>query len=165
MHALVTSVRMAMQCDYQCRDLIADAVNPGLALLALAVLAFSPAVRRYGRSRFATLCAVGLGAAYTLQWLDGVLSIWPRWGADYSGHLAFALAITTALSPLGRRWTLAATAVLVLYSVLMVHQRYHTWLDLLSTAPPITLAVLLAHRARTRRQRAPLTRPPVPTAH
>jgi len=143
-----------MQCGHECWDWIADAVNPGLVLLALAALGLSRAAKIYGRSPWAAVCAAGVAAVYTLRWLDSAFSIWSGWGGDYSSHTAFAVAIALGLAVLGPRWAMAVSGMLASYGVLMLYQGYHTWLDILSSGVPIALVVGVAHRIATRRRHA-----------
>lgn len=78
---------------------------------------------------------------YGLMGLDLALTIWGRWGADYSTHTAFALAFVLFLA----RNSLAAVLwglSLVLYAILMILLGYHTLADILSTALVLILPLL-----------------------
>jgi hypothetical protein len=142
-----------MQCDYECLDAIADAVNPALVLIALTALGLSRSAKGYGRRSWAIVCAAGIATVYTVQWLDGAFSIWSSWGGDYSSHTAFAVAIVFGLAVLAPSWAMAAGGVLAFYVALMLYQRYHTWVDILTSSAPIAWMVVVVHRVATRRRR------------
>lgn len=126
-----------MSCTYECWDRIADAVNPSLALLAIALAIFSPAVRRFGRGRWIALLVLSVASVYGVQWLDQQLSLWSRWGADYSTHTALAVSVGVPIGLPGLRWRLFAIVTLVSYALLMLYQRYHTVTDIVSAAAVI----------------------------
>jgi hypothetical protein len=120
--------------DYESWDRIADAVNPTLGLITLAL---SLAIRRPGNPpRWAqlllTLAAVA--SVYAFGWIDAQLGIWPSAGLDFSGHTGVHVAIVVSLWIIDLRAGMAATAVALLYGALMIYQRYHSLADIATTA-------------------------------
>ncbi|MGH8591258.1 MAG: hypothetical protein ACREXX_18655, partial [Gammaproteobacteria bacterium] len=82
---------------YESLDIIADAVNPALALLALVFPWLDhEAIRRCGsRWSFWTRTLLSLAVVYVLMFVDERFRLWPALGLDYSAHTAFAVAIIT----------------------------------------------------------------------
>jgi hypothetical protein len=135
---------------YEILDWIADLVNPVLGIVALTL----PWLRRPARVRqnalidALTLAAVAI--AYCGQALDAAFHTWPRMGLDYSTHTAVFVASASSVWQHGRGWRLAAIGVGTGYAALMLLQKYHSLLDIASTAaavlPPIALLWLAAQR-------------------
>lgn len=119
---------------YEILDLICDAIGPVLLLGSLILLLRLLSLRSWREGGQVALCLVlGLGITYGLYFTDRALGLWPSFGGDYSTHTAFALAVASPLA-LFTRFRLWVAALLVLYGVLMMIQRYHSLLDLLTTA-------------------------------
>lgn len=129
--------------------LLADLYSPFLVVVSLYSLG-----RMLLRDRHQAL-ENGLRLLGALAWVYGVmaldlaLTIWGRWGADYSTHTAFALAFVLFLA----RNSLGAVLwgiSLVLYAILMILLGYHTLTDILSTAlvliVPLTATLYIGHR-------------------
>lgn len=119
--------------SYDVLDSMADAVNPVLGVLSLIV----PWCRKR-RWRAAllinvlTLLAVGL--AYAFQGIDRSLGLWSAAGLDFSTHTAVFCGIASSLCHLGKSARVGVVALGVAYGVLMLVQRYHSLLDITTTA-------------------------------
>lgn len=120
--------------DYESWDRIADAVNPTVGVITLAL---SLAVRRPGNPpRWAqlllTLAAVA--SIYAVGWLDARLGLWSSAGLDYSTHTALHVAIVVSLWMIDRRAGMAGVAIALLYVALMLYQKYHSFADIATSA-------------------------------
>jgi hypothetical protein len=133
--------RTAMQ-SYDALDHVADSINPLFGVVALAL----PWLRRPTQARRAllmnalTLAAVAL--AYCGQLLDAHFQLWPRFGLDYSTHTAVFTAIASSLWQHGRAWQYSIASVGAGYAALMLWQRYHSVMDIVTTAG-VMLVVLV----------------------
>jgi hypothetical protein len=128
--------------DLAVLDLLADAHNPLLGIIAAALVA-SAAVQ--GQWRLTLLRVVGvaaaLGAAYGVRAIDQQTGWWSRIGLDYSTQAAVALAaITYLVSQAPRLWAIWI-ACLAGYLMLLVALG-HTPGDLASTCLAIALPLL-----------------------
>lgn len=127
--------------NYQTLDAIADAVNPVMGVLALAV----PWMRAPVRARRAllmdllTLAAVGL--AYAVMAIDISLESWARLGLDYSTHAAVYTAIASSLWQHSGVARLTGVMVGVVYAALMLWQKYHSLMDIVSTVLVLVLVL------------------------
>jgi hypothetical protein len=137
---------------YETLDAIADSVNPSLGLIALAV-ALHPLVRQQGKRAASNVAALlgGVAIAYAVMLIDNVAGIWPHLGLDYSTHTAVALALVSFLTFMSRGavrfiWS----GLFAAYALLMLYQRYHTFLDILSTLVIVAPAVVLFHKGALR---------------
>ena len=139
--------------SYESLDAIADSVNPTIGLVALLV----PWLRRQGPRyalAFNALTLVAVAMAYALQAIDAQIRLWPSLGLDYSTHTAVFVAIASSLWQHGRWLRIAAVALAVAYAALMLFQRYHSWLDIMSTTlvmliPVFALWLAWARRSKT----------------
>ena len=141
--------------SYQALDRVADAYNPLLGVAWLIVSVYPLFDRRW---RVAGI-RIGLGLAalliaYGLMWLDSALSLWASLGLDYSTHTAVSLALamsTVIIFPASR---LPVAVSLLGYFGLMLYQRYHTPLDIISTSlvlcGPLVLLTILYRRLALR---------------
>jgi hypothetical protein len=132
---------------YQTLDAIADAVTPlllGTTLLLPAIPAFRA---RTGLARWYLRLAATLFLVYGLMLIDGQLRLWPAFGADYSTHTALALALVGLWHTTGKRMLAVGLAIFVAYIALMLYQRYHTPLDIVTTAGVIGLLLFGMLRA------------------
>lgn len=136
--------------SYELLDRIADSINPAMGILALAL----PWLRKRERSGQValmtsfTLACVAI--AYGMQWLDRSFRLWPHFGLDYSTHTAVFAAIASALWQHGRVWQYFAVGVALSYAALMLWQRYHSLMDIVSTAGAM-LVVLIVFWSLVRR--------------
>jgi hypothetical protein len=140
-------------------DAAADAVDPLLALLAIAAPGLD---RRAGEGwaaavRFWLRTACGLAGIYAVQALDGRFGLWPRWGLDYSTHTAFAVCLATSLALRRPRWLAGLVPLLAAYAGLMLQLGYHGLPDILSAAAVAAGLATLCHGAAVRRVAPPDT--------
>lgn len=137
--------------SYETLDLIADAHNPLLGLLWIALVAHALRERRLRtathRALRGLLC---LAVAYGLEYVDLATGLWARLGLDYSTHTAVAVALVATLWAISRIGGWLAVATFALYAPLMVHQGYHGIGDILGTT--LAMGLFVAWPAvRTRR--------------
>ena len=140
--------------DYESWDRIADAVNPTLGVITLAL---SLAIHRAGNPpRWAqlllTLAAVA--SIYAVGWLDARLGLWSAVGLDYSTHTALHVAIVVSLWMIDRRAGMAGIVIALLYGALMLYQKYHSFGDIATTAVvivPLAWGIWWAGRRLARR--------------
>jgi hypothetical protein len=119
--------------DYASWDRIADAVNPMLGVITLAL---SLAIRRAGSPpRWAQLLLTltAVAGIYAVGWLDARFALWAAAGADYSTHTAVCVALVVSLYMIDWRLGVAGTVIAVLYGMLMLTQKYHSPADMGST--------------------------------
>jgi hypothetical protein len=143
--------------DYESWDRIADAVNPTVGVITLAL---ALAVRRAGNpphwaQLLLTLACVTL--VYALGWVDAQLKLWPAVGLDYSSHTGVHVAIVASLWMIDRRFGIAGVVIALLYAALMVYQKYHTILDIASTAlavVPLAVGIWILGRRAARTEPA-----------
>lgn len=127
---------------YQFIDLLCDSVNP-ILLLATALIAARVSLQGGARLALGLLAwlLLGLVITYGLFFLDIWLGLWPAIGGDYSTHTAFALAAAWPLWWWGK-WRRALAGLLLVYAALMIIQRYHSVLDILTSASAFLLLAL-----------------------
>lgn len=126
-------------------DLLADAIDPLLALFALA----APTLRRraWRRALYYYLAgSLGMAVVYGIWALDGWLGLWARWGMDYSTHTAFAVSAAITLSFWMKAWRWALAMVVVGYAFLLRHLGYHDVLDM-ATSAAVAATTVLFHLA------------------
>lgn len=131
--------------DYAALDVLADSHNPLLAVVALALIVSAVAQRR-GRLALLRLAGVlaALAVVYGFKLADDRLGLWPRFGVDYATHTAVALAAATYLVAQAPRLWAFWIASFAGYTWLVLHQRYHTPADLLSTCAAVAGPLLAA---------------------
>jgi hypothetical protein len=116
-------------------DIIADLFDPLLVLFALV----APLLRRPRLLRPAIVyyvcAATAVAMVYVLRAVDARYQIWASGGLDFSTHTAFAASLAVSLIALDRRWLAPALTTLALDFALMVVLRYHSVLDIVSSAP------------------------------
>lgn len=131
-------------------DAIADSFNPLLAVVALAV----PLVRRPRTFRATMAYYLSTGAAiaivYLVRAIDAQQQIWASIGLDYSTHSAFAASLAASIGASRRRWIAPLVLLAVAYFCLQVILRYHSPLDILSSAALAAAAAILLHFAWAR---------------
>ena len=114
---------------------IANAINPALAVLVLLVPWIdSAATHEKGAPwSFWARTLLSLVVVYSIKfadrlWLDALF--WSPLSVHYSTHTAFAVAITTSLGAVNRRWLFFLLPVLIIYAGLMVHLiAVFTWVE------------------------------------
>lgn len=128
--------------NYQTLDAIADAVNPVMGALALALPWLRPPVRAQRALIMDLFTVMAVGLAYAVVMVDSALGLWGRLGLDYSTHAAVYIAIASALWQHGGVGQLIGGVVGVAYAGLMLWQKYHSFSDIVSTAV-VMVAVLM----------------------
>lgn len=139
--------------SYATLDAIADSYNPLLLILSLISMGFTLFNSRWRNLQlqligFATVAVV----AYGLMLLDKKYGIWPQFGLDYSTHTATSLGMVLFLSYCTPRLGIYFVGSFLAYALLMLYQKYHTPLDIISTGlavgPLIGISLLLLYRAK-----------------
>ena len=133
--------------DYETLDKIADLYIPLLVMTALlASFLVPPSSLSRIEIAFSRLACLGilLGTAYGFMLLDGVYSIWPDLGLDYSTHTAVSLVLVLFLVLLIPRLLLLWSSSLIAYCGLMLYQEYHSVADILSTAFALFIIIPVA---------------------
>jgi TRAP-type uncharacterized transport system fused permease subunit len=128
-------------------DAIADAVDPLLLLLTLAlpVLA-SPRLSWWQRIWFYLAAGIGIGNVYLWRWLDEIYRLWPSVGLDYSTHTALAVTLIVSLAELRRRWLCWLLPLLFAYAILMRYLNYHSFMDVFTTTAVIVPFTYFIHK-------------------
>ena len=116
-------------------DIVADAYIPVLTVLALWSL-FKRSGNSGGPRTIPQIKILVLSVLLVclLMFVDAILVIWPRFGLDYTTHVALALALVCHLIYFGKTFSPLLAGSMCLYCVLMVYQAYHTIWDVVSTA-------------------------------
>ena len=115
-------------------DLIADSVNPLLALLAIGVAVFLwRGSWRHGLA-YTAATALGIAGIYAVQFADARWSIWSSLGGDYSTHTAFATSLVISMAWWVRQLRVGLAVVWALYLALIVVMRYHGVIDVITAA-------------------------------
>lgn len=128
--------------SYDVLDTVADAINPALGLLTLLV----PWIRRKqwrAAVLINVLTLIAVGFAYALQAIDKSLGLWSAVSLDFSTHAAVFCAIASALWHLEKPVRAAVAVLALAYATLMLLQRYHSLLDLATTAAVMAVPLLL----------------------
>lgn len=140
--------------DYATLDAIADAHNPMLGLV-WAILVAQALARRAWHVAIARIAtgAAALVVAYGLMGIDAATGLWAHAGLDASTHVAVAVAMITWFAVASRGAGAFTLATFALYVPLMLHQRYHSAGDILTTALATAAVMLplawgLRHRLR-----------------
>ena len=134
-------------------DLLADSVNPALAIAAIVAAVFE--WREHGRRDALTYVAAtapSIAAIYAVMFLDRRFALWHRYGADYSTHTAFATALVASMFIWRARWRPAVIVVWLAYLALILTVGYHTLGDIL-TAAAVGLAMTLPWQLAARRSK------------
>lgn len=138
---------------YEQLDAVADAVNPALLIVTLALPALPLVRNRASPITWYAIVALALATTYSLMGLDSTFGLWRRFDADYSAHAAFAMTLVIAWSLIGPRSLAIGSAIVLMYCALMLHQRYHSVRDIASTLLCVILLLgpcvwLVQRRAR-----------------
>lgn len=121
--------------------LLADLVCPALGAGVLG----APLVRRPRRSPWPEWArtAVVVGFVYLVTFVDRRFGIWHSLGLDFSTHAGVALALAIPLGRRESRLRLPLTLLLVAYAALMIALRYHSVLDIVTSAAIVAPVALL----------------------
>ncbi len=120
---------------YRALDLVADAFDVALTLLAIA----APRLRGTWRGwlpavRYVVAGLVGLGFIYGVAALDAHFGLWPAVGLDYSTHTAYAVSLATTIICWDRLWRTPLVVALCGNALLILVLGYHGPLDIVTAA-------------------------------
>jgi len=135
--------------DYNTLDRIADAFLPLLLityLLTTLILFFKTPDRRKVLGLIFVYCLLLVVISYGLMFLDKRFHLWAAAGLDYSTHTAVSLALVLPLCLLLNRYKIIFIASFLAYLALMLYQRYHSIMDILSTGVVISLCGFMIYR-------------------
>jgi hypothetical protein len=138
-----------MTLDYATLDAIADAYIPALAVAFIGIFVARTLTKQLAwreSIRVFLFGAILLSSAYALMFADNYYHLWPRVNLDYSTHTAVALALAFALGVLWKRYWWVWVITSMAYFLLMLYQRYHTPLDIATTAVSIALIAYITYR-------------------
>lgn len=123
--------------EYDIPAIVADVYSPVLLIAIAAIIRNSPTEKRRLLSAIVTYMAGVIG----LMFIDKIASLWPRFGLDYSTHTAFAVVCVWWICKNLKvsLWRVFWAASLAVYFALMVHLRYHTVADILTTMSAIAM--------------------------
>lgn len=131
--------------SYETLDAIADSYNPLLLVISIGVIGIALYTRRWRLALMMALTiVVGAAIAYSVEYFDHALQIWPRFGLDYSTHTAAAVVLVVFLSMNARRLIVLWIGSLFAYFGLMLYQHYHTVGDILTTLLAVIVPIVLA---------------------
>ena len=80
---------------------------------------------------------------YALMFIDNALGIWPSFNLDYSTHTAIALVFIGYFIVYTPRLRTVMVFSIVTYAALMMHQKYHTLADIITTTICVMPVILL----------------------
>jgi hypothetical protein len=131
--------------DFQTLDKIADAFNPaiGLAWIFGHVWLLIVGPRKSALARFALAIAATVWA-YALMAIKNAVDLQDLVGLSYSTHSGVTAAFVLAYWLVGKRIGAAVTVLALLYGALILHQGYHTPLEVIASAAAVTLPGLAA---------------------
>jgi len=132
--------------DYETLDSIADSYIPFLAIVFFVGLVGraikSPTERKFLVRVFVFFAGLLL-ISYGIMFIDNEIQIWPSLDLDYSTHTAVSLTLVISICVLARQFWKVVISSFVLYALLMLYQKYHTVLDIVSTVVPLVLSALV----------------------
>ncbi|MEC6830382.1 hypothetical protein VXS06_01225 [Photobacterium toruni] len=123
---------------------IADIYTPIIVFMCVICLVLLE--RRQGmRSGLLAFSGVLLSTIfiYAVMFLDNTLGIWPAFNLDYSTHTAIALVFIGYFIVYTPKIRLLMILSIVGYALLMIHQKYHTLTDIISTTIIVMPVILL----------------------
>lgn len=141
---------------YEKLDMIADSVNPILALLTLGSLVFNYILkgRKAGNINLG-YCLLAVACVYLLRALDDKFKWWLGFGLDYSTHTALSLTLTVCLSRLWSAFKVGWWIIWLLYLILMLYQKYHGVMDILTTTIALAIPLFILHKIIDRKENTP----------
>lgn len=80
---------------------------------------------------------------YAIMFIDNALGIWPSFNLDYSTHTAIALVFIGYFIVYTPRLRTVMVFSIVAYAALMMHQKYHTLADIITTTICVMPVILL----------------------
>jgi len=124
---------------------IAGSVNPLLTVLLIGAIFWRRRVdARFPMARFALCALLAIVASVILGRINEKLRLWPADLEFPSGHTCYAASVATSLCLLNRRWLFFVVPLLAAYGALIVHLKFHVWLDVIGAwvlMPPIAWAI------------------------
>jgi hypothetical protein len=138
--------------------MIADSINPILALFTVIALVFN-----YIQKGFKTgnqnlvYCLLAVACVYLLRALDDKFKWWLSFALDYSTHTALSFTLTVCLSRLRPTFRIGWWIVWLMYLFLMVYQGYHGWMDILTTTIALVIPLFILHKIIDRRKKTPVS--------
>ena len=123
---------------------IADLYTPMIVIIC--VISMVKLEREQGmRSGLFSLSGVLLSTAfiYAVMFVDNTLEIWPAFNLDYSTHTAIALVFIGYFIVYTPKLRGVMVFSIVGYALLMIHQKYHTLSDIISTTIIVMPVILL----------------------
>jgi len=135
--------------SYETLDKLADAFIPLLAiifLLATVIIFFRSPDDRKALGKTFIYGVFLIVISYGLMFLDKRFHLWHSAGLDYSTHTAVSLALIIPLCLLLKRYQTVFIISALAYTALMLYQKYHSMMDIVTTAAVISLCALLIHK-------------------
>jgi hypothetical protein len=128
--------------------IVADAVDPMLAVIALLTPWIWRPTGGQRRLRFYLTALAALGIMYALRAFEhSSHAVGPSWDVHYSSHTGFTVVLATVLA-LWRWWfSIVGVVVLFAYGDLMIYQHYHSLADIAVTALLICPLTLVIYKA------------------
>ena len=123
---------------------IADLYTPMIVIIC--VISMVQLGREQGmRSGLFALSGVLLSTAfiYVVMFLDNSVGIWPAFNLDYSTHTAIALVFIGYFIVYTPKLRGVMVLSIVGYAALMMHQKYHTLSDIITTTVCVMPVILL----------------------
>ncbi|MEC6881692.1 hypothetical protein [Photobacterium piscicola] len=123
---------------------ITDLYTPMIVIIC--VISMVKLEREQGmRSGLFSLSGVLLSMAfiYAVMFVDNTLEIWPAFNLDYSTHTAIALVFIGYFIVYTPKLRGVMVFSIVGYALLMIHQKYHTLSDIISTTIIVMPVILL----------------------
>ncbi len=136
--------------------IIADLYIPLLVLITVRWFLYAffqiPAPDRCYKKAMRNVSAtiMGMLVIYTFMFVDMQLNIFVTIGLDYSTHTALALVFIVTLSFVNKQVRWIAISSMILYCLLMIYQKYHSFYDIIATAilvlPPLIGLTYLSNK-------------------
>lgn len=123
---------------------IADLYTP--MIVVMCIISMVLLGREQGlRSGLFALSGILLSTAfiYAVMFLDNSVGIWPAFNLDYSTHTAIALVFIGYFLVYSPKLRGVMVLSMVGYAALMMHQKYHTLTDIITTTICVMPVILL----------------------
>ncbi|SMY33993.1 hypothetical protein [Photobacterium andalusiense] len=123
---------------------IADLYTPIIVILCIIFILLAGRHHGFKKSLF-QLEGVVLSAVfiYAIMFLDNAIGIWPAFDLDYSTHTAIALVFIGYFIVYTPKLSVLMILSMVGYAALMMHQKYHTLADIMTTTICVMPVILL----------------------
>jgi hypothetical protein len=138
-------------------DFVADCYNPVLIVILVTLIGITMVnKKRRLAARMLLSLILGLCVVYGLLLIDNTFQLWRKLGLDYSTHTAFSTCMIVLILNFASKAKAVSIASLMAYFLLMVYQKYHSVLDILTTAggilPLLVISLKLAEKITIRKQ-------------